>query len=426
MRHYVLMNTDPTAGPDTGEASSHWLDADRLRVYPRIFIVLCVMAAVAYGLALHDGMDFRGQVLGADFVTFYSASTLALSGHGASAWDFDVLLPVQQAVFPGYTGFGFPWFYPPPFLLVVAPLALLPYLGALATFIGSTAAGWAITLRRAIGRPGAGWLVAAFPGLWMCAVQGQNGLLTAALAGGSILALRRRPTLSGVLLGLLIIKPHLAVLFAVALIAARAWKTMIVAAGTAVAFLGLSMAVFGPGALTAWLASMPIANLATESGALPWTKMPSTFATLRLLGASVGGAYAVHALVAIAGAVGVWLVWRRSQSVQLRGAVLMTATFLAIPHTHDYDLVWLAFPIAWLALYGLEHGWHRGDRTILVIAWLLPAAATALAAVTHLQLAPVALAALVWVALRRVVAVRPPEGFVRLSRRFRIGRQQPG
>lgn len=412
------MNTDPTDGPEAVRSRSHWLDAERLRIYPRIFIGLFALAAAAYALSLHDGMDFRGQVLGADFVTFYSASTLALAGQGASAWDFQVLLPVQREVFPGYTGFGFPWFYPPPFLLVVAPLALLPYLGALATFIGSSATAWALTLRRAIGRPGAGWLMAAFPGLWMCVVQGQNGLLTASLAGGSILALRRRPVLSGVLLGLLIIKPHLAVLFAVALVAGRAWKTMFVAAGTAVAFLGLSVAVFGPSALTSWLNSMPIANYLTESGSLPWTKMPSTFASLRLLGASVEGAYVVHAVVALAGAAAVWLVWRRTESVQLRGAVLMTATFLAIPHTHDYDLVWLAFPIAWLTLYGLEHGWRRGDRTILVIAWLLPAAATSLASVTHVGLAPVALGALTWLALRPVV--RLPEGFVRLGRRLRL------
>jgi hypothetical protein len=384
----------------------HWLDAERLRVYPRILLALYAVAVVAYGVTLHDGLDFRGQVLGADFVCFYSAAKVALAGHAPLAWDFDVLLPVQQALFPAYTGYGWPWFYPPPFLVLVAPLALLPYVAALAVFLGATGTAWWLTLRRAIGRPGAGWLVAAFPGLWMCVAQGQNGLLTAALAAGSILALRRRPVLSGVLLGLLIIKPHLAVLFAVALVAGRAWKTILVAAGTALAALGLSELVLGPGSVAAWLASMPLASAATEEGALPWAKMPSTFALLRLLGASIDWAYVGWGLVALAAAAAVWLVWRRTDSVQLRGAVLMSATFLANPHIHDYDLAWLAFPIAWLALYGLEHGWRRGDREVLVAAWLLPALSTAIATATHLQLGPVGLGALVWITLRRVLPER--------------------
>jgi hypothetical protein len=411
------MDAEPAASAQAAPVRAHWLDAERLRVYPRIFLAVYAVAAVGYALSLHDGLDFRGQVLGADFITFYSAGTLALAGRGASAWDFDVLLPAQQLLFPAYAGLGFPWFYPPPFLLLVAPLALLPYLGALAVFVGSTATAWALTLRRAIRRPGAGWLVAAFPGLWACAAQGQNGLLTAALAGGSILALRRRPVLSGVLLGLLIIKPHLAVLFAVALVAGRAWRTMLVAAGTAIACLGASTLVLGRGALTAWLGSLPLASAATESGALPWTKMPSVFAMLRLLGASVEAAYTVHWMVAAAAAIGVWLVWRRSDSVELRGAALMTATFLANPHVHDYDLAWLAFPIAWLALYGLAHGWRRGDREVLVSAWLVPVVATAFATASRVQVAPLVLAALLWIVVRRV-DIRPPVGFDRLSQHW--------
>lgn len=394
------------------EAGRHWLDAERLRVYPRIFVGVYAVAVLAYALSVHDGLDFRGQVLGSDFVTFYAAARLALSGHGVDAWNLDALLAMQHQVFPAYTGKGFAWFYPPTFLLVVTPLALLPHLAALAVFVGTTATGWALALRRAIGRPGAGWLVAAFPGLWVCAAQGQNGLLTAALAGGSLLTLRRRPVLSGVLLGLLVVKPHLAALFAVALLAVRAWRTMLVAAGTALAFLGASLLAFGWAALPAWLDSLQVARVATETGALPWAKMPSTFALLRLLGTPVPWAYAGHAVIAIAAAVAVWVVWRRTHALPLRGAVLMAATFLANPYAFDYDLVWLAFPIAWLAVYGLEQGWRRGDREVLVAAWLLPALATALASLTRVQVAPLVLAALVWVAVRRVVAGRGLPGWL--------------
>lgn len=393
------MHSDP--GFRTAAERPHWLDAERLRVYPRILLVMYGLAALAYLATMHDGLDFLGHVVGADFLCFYSAAKLALAGQAPLAWDFSVLLPVQQSIVPAYTDSGWPWFYPPPFLVVVAPLALLPYPLALTVFLGATAAAWWLLLRRTITRPGAFLLIASFPGLWMSLAQGQNGLLTAALAAGSILTLPRRPLLSGVLLGLLIIKPHLAVLFAVALLAARAWKTLFVAAGTAVVALGLSELILGRGSIAAWLASMPFASAATESGALPWTKMPSTFATLRLLGASVEWAYVGYAVGALAAAIAVWLVWRRTESVELRGAVLMTATFLANPHVHDYDLAWLAFPITWLAITGLDEGWRRGDREVLVAAWLLPALGTALATVSRLQVAPFVLGALLWITLRR-------------------------
>lgn len=421
-------------------ADGHWLDTERLRVYPRIFVAIYAAAVLGYLFTSRDGIDAFGKPLGSDFMAFYAAGRLALDGRAVDAFDLQAFVSVQEELFPAAAGIAYGWFYPPTFLLLVAPLALLPYVVAYATFIAGSVAAWWTTLRRAIGRPGGAWLAVAFPGLWVCLAQGQNGLLTAALAGGSLLflhgtgsevstdaaraepapteaAFRRtanqgiwakpNPWLAGVLLGLLAIKPHLAVLFAVALVAARAWTTLASAAVTAAAFVGLSVAVLGMPVLTAWVDGLEIARIATEQGLLPWAKMPSVFAMLRLFGAPVAWSYAAHAVIAVAAVVATWLVWRRSTSVQLRGAVLMAGTFLVNPYAFDYDLVWLAFPIAWLALHGLANGWRRGDREVLVAAWMLPAVASAFAVLTHVQLGPVVLALLVWIALRRVLRPDP-------------------
>ena len=395
----------------------HWLNSERVRVYPWLFLGVYALAIIVYSLSLHDGVDLSGHPVGSDFVTFYAASKLALLGQGVDAWDYAALARVQLELFPAYTLGPFAWFYPPTFLLLVAPLALLPYLAAFATVMASTAAVWATALRNVIGRNGAGWLVAAFPGLWICIAHGQNGLLTAALAGGSLLLLTRQPMLSGVLLGLLVIKPQLAVVFAVALIATRAWRTMLVAAGTALAFLGVSVAVFGPRSLPAWFESLQLARTATEAGYLPWHKMPSTFAMLRLVGASVEWSYIVHGLVSLIALAAVWVVWRRSDSLRLRGSVLMAATFIVNPYAFDYDLAWLAFPIAWLACHGLDQGWRRGDREVLTAAWLLPVLSTTIAYLTHVQTGPIVLGALVWIAVRRVAGHAPFEGRDVLSQR---------
>jgi Glycosyltransferase family 87 len=99
----------------------------------------------------------------------------------------------------------------------VVPLGLLPYPEALAVFLGATGALWAAPVRRLLPDARA-WIVAApTPAGLINLADGPNGFLTAALAGFALLLLDRRPAIAGALVGLLAIKPHLAVLFQVAL-----------------------------------------------------------------------------------------------------------------------------------------------------------------------------------------------------------------
>jgi hypothetical protein len=243
--------------------------------------------------------------------------------------------------------------------------------------------------------------VAAFPGLWMNFTQGQNGFLTAALAGGALLCLERRPFVAGILIVLLVIKPHLAVLFPLALLAVGAWRAILAAALTALAFTTASVAILGETTLRAFWTGLGTAQSALEGGGIPPIKMPTVLAGLRLLGAPVAAASMAQAAVAVVAAFMVWRLWRRCRDWPLRGAALMVATFLVNPYAVDYDLAWLAFPIAWLALDGLRHGWRCGDREILVAAWAVPIALAPIAATTSIQIGPFVLGALLWAIDRR-------------------------
>src|SRR5204863_3126413 len=122
--------------------------------------------------------------------------------------------------------------YPPTFLLAVTPLGLLPYPAALAAFVPGTAALWAALVRRILPDRRAWIVAAAAPAGLITLLDGQNALLTGALAGFALLWLDRRPILAGVLIGLLAIKPHLAVLFPLALLAEARWRTIAAAAAT--------------------------------------------------------------------------------------------------------------------------------------------------------------------------------------------------
>jgi len=72
------------------------------------------------------GVDILGRPLGTDFSSFYAAGQAVLAGHPAEPFDPALLHARQQALFGPATPF-YAWQYPPMFLLVVAPFALLPY-----------------------------------------------------------------------------------------------------------------------------------------------------------------------------------------------------------------------------------------------------------------------------------------------------------
>ena len=98
----------------------------------------------------------------------------------------------------------------------------------------------------------------------------------------------------------------------------------------------------------------PAIRDALESHREDWGKLQSLFATARLCGASLAGAYGAQALlgVCVAG-VSVVLV-RRRPGAGAEVAILAAAAMLCTPHLLDYDLAVTGVPLAWLAS---REGW---------------------------------------------------------------------
>ncbi len=382
------------------KADVHWLNRERLKIYPRIFLALFLVLGLVWVLMSKNMIDLQGIPLGFDFIQYWAASHLALTGHAQDAYNIPLLFKAEQVAIPALHN-PIVWLYPPSFYLVVLPLALLPYVAAYWAFMLSTLGGYLLVLRRIVRGNIAMWCLAAFPGLWVTLLCGQNGFLTAALAGAALLSVEKRPVLAGVFIGLLAIKPHLAILFLVALLAIGAWKTLITAAVTAITFMAIGTATLGTAVLKGFLANLGYARLFLENESSLWNRMPSLFAFLRLLEMPVAWAYVVHFVVAVGAVIIVWRVWRHCQNRNLRSAALMTATFLVSPYVFDYDLAWLACPITWLALDGLRNGWLRGEREVLVAAWLLPMLMVVIAKSLHVQIGAFVLCGLLWITYRR-------------------------
>lgn len=367
-----------------------------------IVVIFAVVYVVWLDLSLPDLVDPHGKPFGYDFMAYWSAARLALTGRPDGAYDESLIGAVQHLVVPSAPGIVFPWHYPPTFLLPVTPLGLLPYAAALALFVIGTGVLWAFLVRRVLPDRRAWIVAAAAPAGLINLLDGQNAFLTAALAGFALLSLQRRPIAAGVLIGLLAIKPHLAVLFPLALLAAGCWRSIAAAAVTVTAVVLASLAAFGWDTWAAFLHHLPVSEAMATLGAVPWGTMPSPYVFALAVGAPAPAAAGLQAAAALFAAICVWRAWRHKEAAfEAKAATLLAASLLVSPYLFYYDLTWAALAVAWLAMLGLKTGFRRGEREILLFAWLAPAVMPSVFALVPLQLGFPAVLLLLVVAVRR-------------------------
>jgi hypothetical protein len=371
-----------------------WLTEDRVRIYPRILLALYLVLGIGWVVLSKDHVDRSAKPLGYDFITFWAASDLALEGRATDAYDtLKIFAAEKQAVPAGRSIYL--WHYPPVFQLYILPLALAPYLLSCALWIFGTLALYALYFRKLLPERHAVWLLLAFPAVFVNVMHGQNGFLTAVLIAGACLNLEKRPVLAGILIGALCYKPHFGILFPLVLLAGRYWIALVAAAISTLAVCAAATLAFGTAGWVAFVHNLPLTRHILEVGFLPWYKMPTLFATARMLGVGIDGAYAVQFVVAaIVAAVTVQVWWRRRGSLELRSALLAVALLMISPYAFDYDLVILALPIGLMAVDGVRNGWMPGMRTVLVAAWFAPLVLPGVAEKVSLQLMPFVLLAL--------------------------------
>jgi hypothetical protein len=298
-----------------------------------------------------------------DFISFWGAARLVLEGTPSAAYDRAALHAVQAAA-ATFDGGEMPFPYPPAFLLLLAPFALLPFPLAMAAWTVATFPAYLIAVRRMF--PASGWLAAAFPPVLVNAVLGQNAFVTAGLFVGGLLVLPKRPFVAGLLLGCLAIKPQLGLLLPVALLASGQWRAIGGAAVSSVGVLLVGAAVFGMAATSSWIAQMPLYMSIARDGLVGWHKLGSVYAALRQAGMGADPALLIHGAVALTAAAAVWRVWRAPKAdPRAKAAILAAGTMLASPYLFLYDAMILVVPFLWLAGTKVSPAW-------LVLLWCVP------------------------------------------------------
>jgi hypothetical protein len=358
----------------------------------RLAWIWVAIAAATYALDMlrtkgTSLLDPAGRPLGDDFVNYWAGAFLAWHGRAAEVYNWPAYHAFQESI----VGAGldpYLYSYPPILLILTAPFAALPYLPGLATWLIASWFAFYRALRLAMpGRDGL-LLALATPAVFVNAYGGQNGTWTAALFGGGLCLIERRPFVAGALFGLMTYKPHLGLLIPVALLAGRQWWAIAGAVTSAGALLLATLLMFGPDIWRDYSNIVSVMRTAIlEDGTMSWHRMVSVFMFARRLGADMQAAYAIQAAVGFIAAGVVAFAWLRDVPAPIRKSLLVLGTLLATPYLQDYDTVVCAFVVAWLmSAEGLARMPRRHAMIASALVLALPLLNATLAQVTGLPL----------------------------------------
>jgi alpha-1,2-mannosyltransferase len=390
-----------------GLRSGQWLTATRARGYSLILLGICFIS-VAGWVAVSNGLiDRNGKPVGTDFSNVYAAGMLTWQGRPAEAYVPALQHAEEKAVFGGREVPFYGWHYPPFFFAVAVLVAAVPYAWGLSIWLAASLSAYLAAMRAILPRPETLLIAAAFPAVFVNIGHGQNGFLTAALLGGSLHLLERRPWLAGVLIGCLAYKPQFGVLIPFAMLAGGRWSAIGAAIATVAALIALSFVMLGGSVWHAFADSMNFTQtVVLEQGGTGWEKIQSVFSAVRMWGAGVQTAYAVQFALALMLAASLAWLWHGDAAFELKASALATASLLATPYVLDYDLVVLAVAIVFFVRHGLSRGFRDYEISLLAAAWIVPLLSREVAGVTGIPLGLLVMLVFHVFTLRRAVLDR--------------------
>lgn len=329
-----------------------------------------------------------GQIAAADYTPTYVAATQWRSGHGADL--YDPAAQTEQGAALGLRGAQFAGnrFVDAPLAAVVAaPFSLLGLdasfrvwsllqlgLAVLAVVLVVRAAPWPEHAPRSV-RIAAAAVAVAGAGTAMLFIEGQwDGVSALGLALAYVSWRRDRPALGGASLaaGLLLAKPHLAIVLVAWLLGRRDRRMLGGAAAGLAAVAAATIIAVGPAGVVAALRA-------------PWLSMGVTpvrmlLGFLGLFASWLGNGPAAYGLAIAAGCMALVagfrlgaLTRRNPRTLEVSLAAATVLSLLAAPHLLAQDLVLLSVPLVWcLARAAAADGDHwPGARTVaLLLGWV--------------------------------------------------------
>jgi hypothetical protein len=221
------------------EKTADWLTPQRVRLYPR---TICLLTFLGWGISLTIGggfTDASGNIIGADFLNFYTAGKFFLGGRMLELYDMAEQAFFQRDLLAPHPFNSVCYFNYPPFTTVLCvPFAMGSYLTGLFLWwcAGLLALAFSLhLLRRELTALSSIYSTRRlfmmsflfFPTIaWF--LYGQDTALTLLIYTITFVMLRRhKDLLAGMALGLLLFKPQLAIAFGIVLLVKWRWRALI-------------------------------------------------------------------------------------------------------------------------------------------------------------------------------------------------------
>ncbi len=385
-----------------------WVNAQRLCAHG-LLLAVCLWGTYAWIMSSPGLLGRNGLVKGADFLHFFTLGTLALEHRGADLYNMAAQSALAEQRVPQAGRLFFVALYGPQVSLLFAPLAALPYGGALGAWLISNAVLYGLCCcliwRACTSLRSDGGLVLllalAYPAFFHLMAWGQTSALALACFTAAYLALRSGKTfLAGLAVGCLMVKPQLGLAAAFVFLAAREWKVVSGAMLAAVAQLWIGEAYYGTSVMREYLERLLHVREVMPQLEPRLYQMHSLRAFWRLLIPSPQAAFWIY--VISAGCV-LWVAlrcWKSGTDLRLRYSALLIATVLVAPHLTVYDLVVLAPAFLLLADWAKDHRLSLPWLGPLLYACYILPLAGPLAKWTHMQVSVVAMALLLWMIFR--------------------------
>jgi transcriptional regulator of met regulon len=345
------------------------------------FVANGVLYATAFGIAQWP-YDKQGYLIGRDHANIMVATTMFLEGRFAAIHDRALYMQEIARHFGAFYSFQV-WSYPPSTALFYAPLTVFGLYSGLFLFLlaGTTALSLTVFMqlrgfRQSLGLALLSGLALVFsPASFINAVLGQNGLITAFLLVMAVLLVEKRPVLAGLALGLMVLKPHLAVIIGLVFLARGAWRGLAVAALTGLGIVLISVLAFGFEPWRLYLSeTVPYQGFIIRRflGFFTYVLI-SPYAAFRFIGAGHGLALTFQITLSLAIAVMVVLAARRLRNQVDLLILAALGTVLVLPYVYAYDM-----PLVTAALL-IDTMRHerigRGQAIINGLVFLSPATA---------------------------------------------------
>ena len=351
-----------------------------------------------------EGKAFWGR----DFVNLWGGGHFLRDGGALDMYDVDAYRAYLSTFFGALKPHNYS--YPPVTFPIAELFSFLPYGVALAAWLLGTGALFVWAVRSWWPSEWhSPWLALLTPAALVNVWAGHYGFLVGALflMGWRRLG-ERKPVEAGVWFGLMLVKPHLALLVPLVLMIRRQWRAMIAGAATVAVLILATIIAYGLDPWSGWLIQGGGKQLSLIDAGKSFYGFMSTSAATAVLrfSDSMAAALLAQAMLAAVALAGLTVAALRRTPIPDLAMLTATATFLVLPYAFNYDL--MVVTVAALRLWADPES-TRGHRAAAILGFIAPQIGM-LVAPLGWPLTPLMLAALfagqLDLALRRSRAVR--------------------